>query len=137
MTKMTPEKAAAAVEADRKFLARKAKVEEQLRLDKMGEAPPGKEQYDVTVPKAVPEEKYGVVVPPPGPLPTEQQYSKPQLYTEHSCGVCPAWHLTRRNVPIGQCLVAQGVLGATLYRTDLDGCTLPMADKAKKNSFRA
>jgi hypothetical protein len=118
---MTPEKAAAVVEADRNFLARKAALEEQLRLDKLGETPAGEQKFDV-------------VVPPPEPL---EKYSKPQLYTEHSCGVCPAWHLTRSRVPIGQCLVAQGVLGATLYRTDLDGCTLPMVDKAKKNAFRA
>lgn len=44
------------------------------------------------------------------------------------CGICQHWSRFGRTA-FGQCIKAQQALGATLYRSDLDSCSMGQVDK--------
>lgn len=44
------------------------------------------------------------------------------------CGICTHWSRFGRTA-FGQCIKAQQALGATLYRSDLDSCSMGQVDQ--------
>lgn len=94
---------------------KKAALEEQIRLDNLGKAPAKEPKYEVVV--------------PPGEVQMPHQPEAGLLLDTYRCGVCPQMHFSHPQAPFGQCKLAQRVLGATLYRTDTDSCSLTEEQK--------
>lgn len=80
----------------------------------------------VQAPTNPPNERFKVQAPTVTPEPT-----RAEVPHEYCCGNCPYWHLTNSKFPFGQCLPAIKALGAPLYRSDFDGCSLTLEQKTK------
>lgn len=64
-------------------------------------------------------ERYPIQNPTVTEAPLPSEIEAPRV----PCGYCLHWHRSARS-SFGQCLKAQRSLGATLYRTDLDSCSM-------------